>query len=72
MVNKDREFWMGLKGWDVTVLIKTWVDEKGRRKARGKLLKVYKWGMQWTMRRGKRGRAVGGVVARLPQLLKLY
>lgn len=27
--NKDKEFWEGLKDWDVTVTSETWVDEKG-------------------------------------------
>jgi len=30
--NKDKEFWVGLKSWDIIILIETWVDEKGGRK----------------------------------------
>lgn len=27
--NKDREFWIGLKDWDVLFLMETWIEGKG-------------------------------------------
>lgn len=27
-MGKDKEFWKGLKEWDVMVLTKTWMEEK--------------------------------------------
>lgn len=27
--NKDKEFWQGLREWDVMMLSETWVDRKG-------------------------------------------
>lgn len=29
LANKDREFWEGLKNWEVMVLVETWTDTKG-------------------------------------------
>lgn len=29
--NKDRDFWEGLKGWDIMILCETWVDNKSWR-----------------------------------------
>lgn len=26
--NKDREFWSGLRDWDVITLIQTWIEKK--------------------------------------------
>lgn len=60
--NKDKEFWKGLKEWDVMVLIETWVEEKGWNKIRRKLSEGYKWGMQGATKKGKRGRVVGGIL----------
>lgn len=60
--NKDKEFWKGLKEWDVMVLLETWVEEKDWNKIRRKLLEEYKWGMQRATRKGKRGRAIGGML----------
>lgn len=59
--NKDKEFWKRLKEWDVMVLMETWVKEKGWNKIRRKL-EGYKWGMQGTTRKGKRRRAVSGML----------
>lgn len=30
--NKDRSFWMGLKGWDVIMISETWVEERDWKK----------------------------------------
>jgi len=27
--SKDRDFWESLKGWDIIILLETWVEEKG-------------------------------------------
>lgn len=37
--NKDKEFWEGLKNWDVInwVLSKTWVEEEGWRRVKNKV-----------------------------------
>lgn len=44
LVNKDKEFWEGLKNWDVIVLSKTWVEEKGWKKIKEKLPGGFAWG----------------------------
>lgn len=60
--NKDKEFWKGLAEWDVIILSETWTDEKGWEKIRGKLPKDFVWGVRKAVRKGKRGRAIGGLV----------
>lgn len=60
--NKDKEFWKSLKEWDVMVLMETWVEEKSWNKIRRKLLGRYKWGMQGATRKGRRERAIGGML----------
>lgn len=37
LVNKDKEFWEGLKDWDIMVLSETWVEEEGWRRVREEL-----------------------------------
>lgn len=37
LVNKDKEFWEGLKDWDVMVLSETWVEVEGWRRVREKV-----------------------------------
>lgn len=59
--NKDRDFWKGLEKWNVIVLSETWVDEKGWERIKNNLPKGYKWGKQLAKRRGRKGRAVGGM-----------
>jgi len=44
--NKDREFWKGLKEWDIVVLEETWMDEKGWRKIKCSLPKEFNWDIQ--------------------------
>lgn len=56
--NKDRDFWKGLNGWEVMILMETWVDEKGWKKVRDKLPKGYKWEKQWVGKKNKKGRAM--------------
>lgn len=60
--NKDREFWQGLKNWEVIVLIETWVEEKGWRRWKERMPNGYKWGIQYAERRNKKGRAMGGMI----------
>lgn len=62
MENKDKEFWDGLREWDVIVLSETWVDEKGWERVKNKLPKDYGWEAQWAIRERARGRAKGGMI----------
>jgi len=59
LTNKDEEFWKRLGGWDVMVLMETWVERKGWERVKNKLPKGYRWGVQWATRSGRRGRAKG-------------
>lgn len=36
MGNKDRNFWKGLKEWDVMVLMETWIEERMEKNVRKK------------------------------------
>jgi len=56
LVNKDKDFWRGIKEWDVVTLSETWVDEKGWSRVRGKLPRGYEWGVQFATRRSKKVR----------------
>lgn len=60
--NKDEEFWKELEGWDIMVMIETWVDEGRWEKIKGKLPRGYKWRMQTAIRRNKKGRAIGDMI----------
>lgn len=60
--NKDREFWKRLEGWDVMVLMETWIEEKKWDKIKSKLPVGYEWSMQAAVRKNKKGRAMGGMV----------
>lgn len=40
---KDRDFWKGIRQWDVMIFIETWIDEKNWRKIKGMLPKGYIW-----------------------------
>lgn len=35
MGRRDKDFWEGLRGWEMIVLVETWVDEKGWERIRG-------------------------------------
>lgn len=39
--NKDKDFWEGLKEWDVVILSETWVDKGGWERIKDRLLKGY-------------------------------
>ncbi|XP_036148384.1 uncharacterized protein LOC118647469 [Monomorium pharaonis] len=60
--NKDKEFWDGLKEWDVMFLLETWADEKGWEKIRDRVPKGYEWGVQKASRKNRKGRAMGGMI----------
>lgn len=59
---KDKDFWKGLKGWDVVVLVETWVDRKGWERMREKLPRELKWEIQLAKKEGKRRRPKGGML----------
>lgn len=40
---KDKDFWRGLKEWDV-MTSEIWINEKGWRKMRGRLSVGHEWG----------------------------
>lgn len=44
--NKDKEFWNGLRRWEVMVMVETWVERKRWKRIKGKLPKGYKWRIQ--------------------------
>jgi len=44
--NKDKEFWKGIREWDVVILMETWVDRKGWEKIAWRMPKEYNWEMQ--------------------------
>ncbi|XP_024886911.1 golgin subfamily A member 6-like protein 1, partial [Temnothorax curvispinosus] len=60
--NKDKEFWTGLKEWDVMVLLETWLDDKGWKRVKERLPEGYEWGVQTAKRKNKKGRAMGRMV----------
>ncbi|XP_024878641.1 trichohyalin-like [Temnothorax curvispinosus] len=60
--NKDKDFWEGIKEWDVIVMMETWTDEKGWEKVKEKLPREYRWRVQIAARRNKKGRACGGML----------
>ncbi|XP_020297725.1 uncharacterized protein LOC109862177 [Pseudomyrmex gracilis] len=41
--NKDKDFWEGLRTWDIMILMETWVDKKEWEKFRKFLPGGYKW-----------------------------
>jgi len=60
--NKDKEFWIRLKEWDIMVLFETWLDDRGWKRVKERLPGGYEWGMQAARRRNKKGRAIEGLV----------
>lgn len=65
MTNKDKDFWEGLKRWDVIMLEETWLGAREWEKIRGNLPKGYIWGRQEAERRNRKGRAMGGMLMRI-------
>lgn len=59
---KDRDFWRGIKEWDVVVLVETWLEKKGWDKIRDKLPREFKWEAQIGNRKNRKGRAMGGML----------
>ncbi|KYN14726.1 hypothetical protein ALC57_13069, partial [Trachymyrmex cornetzi] len=69
--NKDREFWKGLRKWDVIVLSETWMEKKGWEKVKKSFPRGFIWKMQWAVREKKKGRAMGDMIMRIrKELLK--
>lgn len=58
--NEDKNFWEGLKEWDVVILSETWVDKGGWERIKDRLPKG--WEAQWASRYKRKGRAKGGMV----------
>ncbi|XP_036142859.1 UPF0329 protein ECU05_1680/ECU11_0050 [Monomorium pharaonis] len=46
-LREDKDFWEGLKDWDVIVMSETWVDKGGWEKVKERLPKGYAWEAQW-------------------------
>lgn len=47
LMNKDEDFWKGLREWDVIIMSQTWVDERGWGRISGCLPEGYIWKRQW-------------------------
>lgn len=60
--NKDRSFWMGLKGWDEIMMSETWVEERDWKKIKKGLPEGFEWGVQWASRKSRRGKKYRGNV----------
>lgn len=69
--NKDKEFWDGLREWDVVVLSETWVHKKGWERVKNRLPKGYIWEAQWAIKEKTKGRAKGGMVFGVRKELKV-
>lgn len=62
VLNKDKEFWEGIKEWDVVIMMETWLDGKRWERMKEKMPKEFKWKVQLATRRYKKGRANGGML----------
>ncbi|XP_071568793.1 uncharacterized protein [Temnothorax nylanderi] len=62
ITNKDKDFWEGLREWDVIVMMETWMDGRGWERIRENLPKEFNWRVQIASRRNKKGRACGGML----------
>jgi len=51
-----------IRGLGGVVLIETWIEKKNWGKVKEKLPKGYRWKMQGTRRKNKKGRAIGGMI----------
>ncbi|EZA50916.1 hypothetical protein X777_10743, partial [Ooceraea biroi] len=60
--NKDKDFWDGIKDWDVMVFSETWVEKKGWGKIKEKLPAGHKWVIQMARRKYRKGRVMGGML----------
>jgi len=61
---KDKSFWWELKGWDVVILMETWVDRKDWEGVVGKLPKNFRSSgrvVQWAGKKNRKCRAMGGI-----------
>lgn len=67
--NNDRDFWSGLRGWDVITLVETWVEEKGWQRIRYNLPGEYVWEIQTARKRNRKRRAIRGTVMRIRKKL---
>jgi len=62
ITNKDKEFWKGIKEWDVIIMMETWLDKKGWEKIKKRMPKEFSWRVQLATRRNRKGRANGGML----------
>ncbi|CAD6223128.1 GSCOCG00005406001-RA-CDS, partial [Cotesia congregata] len=60
--NKEEDFWVGIREWDVVVLIETWVNRKKWTEIRESWKKGFKWQIQEAKLPKGRGRAKGGIL----------
>lgn len=59
---KDRDFWRGIKEWDVVVLVEIWLEKKRWDRIRDKLPRGFKWEAQIGKRKNRKDRAMGGML----------
>ncbi|XP_053985486.1 uncharacterized protein LOC128879936 [Hylaeus volcanicus] len=69
--NKEKDFWEGIKEWDVLVMCETWVGRREWEGIRNKATKGYVWELQYAVRRGKKGRAMGRMLIEAREGIKM-
>ncbi|CAG5071462.1 Protein of unknown function, partial [Cotesia congregata] len=60
--NKEEDFWLWLRNWDIVVLFETWVNNKKWLDVRESWEKGFRWDIQEAVIPKGRGRASGGVL----------
>lgn len=64
-MSKDKEFWEGMKEWDIVILTERWLDEKRWENMKEKIPKEYSWKVQTAIGKNKKGRTSGGMLLEL-------
>ena len=57
---KDKEFYEGMREWDVVALMETWCEEKGWERRKHRMPGEYRWVAQMASRENRKGRAKRG------------
>lgn len=62
LASQDKNFWDYVCGFDIVGMSKTWIEEKGWEKLKGRLPNTYDWECQGGEKIKSRGRVCGGIV----------